>query len=226
MSPAPDWLVEKIVELSLKWKRLARRKKCEAQREEELANRTLAKCYSDCADQLQKTVRRYLEQTGLWKVAFASRVPSRRDLDRTDLFQHRRKRPFCNGPPMSRMTHLDNPVLFLATANAEQSRSFYERALGLVFVADEPPALVFRVGDSILRIQKVEQVHAAPYTALGWAVSDIRRTVTDLRTAGVVFQRYEGLNQDDDGIWHAPSGAFVAWFQDPDGHVLSLTQFP
>ena len=67
---------------------------------------------------------------------------------------------------------LDNPVLFLATTNAERARVFYERVLGLAFVADEPPALLFRVGGSMLRIQKVERVHAAPYTALGWAVSD------------------------------------------------------
>jgi catechol 2,3-dioxygenase-like lactoylglutathione lyase family enzyme len=123
------------------------------------------------------------------------------------------------------MTHLDKPILFLATANAERSRAFYERALGLAFVADEPPALVFRVGHSMLRIQKVEQVHALPYTALGWAVADIRGTVQDLSAVGVAFQRYDGMNQDDDGIWHAPSGALVAWFRDPDGHTLSLTQF-
>src|ERR1039457_6482364 len=116
------------------------------------------------------------------------------------------------------MIHLNDPVLFLATANAERARAFYERVLGLAFVADEPPALVFRVGASMLRIQKVEHVHAASYTALGWAVSDIRRTVHDLCSAGVEFQRYEGMNQDGDGIWHAPSGAFVAWFRDPDGH--------
>jgi catechol 2,3-dioxygenase-like lactoylglutathione lyase family enzyme len=120
---------------------------------------------------------------------------------------------------------LDNPILFLATADAGRSRDFYERVLGLAFVADEPPALVFRVGASMLRIQKVGQVYGAPYTALGWAVSDIRRTVRDLCAAGVVFERYQGMNQDGDGIWSAPSGALVAWFRDPDGHVLSLTQF-
>ena len=120
---------------------------------------------------------------------------------------------------------LDNPILFLATADAGRSRDFYERVLGLAFVADEPPALVFRVGASMLRIQKVGQVHAAPYTALGWAVSDIRQTVRDLCAAGVVFERYEGMNQDGDGIWSAPGGVLVAWFRDPDGHVLSLTQF-
>ncbi len=120
---------------------------------------------------------------------------------------------------------LDNPILFLSTANAVKSRAFYERVLGLTFVADEPPALVFRVGDRMLRVQKVDHVHVAPYTALGWSVADIRQTVRDLYAKGVVFQRYDGLNQDGDGIWPAPSGALVAWFQDPDGHVLSLTQF-
>ena len=120
---------------------------------------------------------------------------------------------------------LDNPILFLATANAERSRAFYEQVLGLTFVANEPPALVFRAGDSMLRIQKVDQVHPAPYTALGWSVSDIHRTVHDLSAAGVAFERYDGMNQDVHGIWPAPSGAFVAWFRDPDGHVLSLTQF-
>src|SRR6476661_6349022 len=120
---------------------------------------------------------------------------------------------------------LDNPVLFLATANAQQARAFYERVLGLTFVSDEWPALVFQVGDSMLRIQKVEAVHAAPYTALGWDVSNIRAAVLQLTEAGVVFERYDGMDQDSDGIWQAPSGAWVAWFRDPDGHVLSLTQF-
>jgi len=123
------------------------------------------------------------------------------------------------------MTHLDKPVLFLATANAERSRAFYERVLGLTFVSDEWPALVFQVGDSMLRIQKVQKVHNAPYTALGWNVSDIRAAVLQLTEAGVKFERYDGMDQDSDGIWQAPSGARVAWFRDPDGHVLSLTQF-
>ena len=65
----------------------------------------------------------------------------------------------------------------------------------------------------------------SPYTTLGWSVSDIRQTVQTLRAAGVVFERYAGMNQDADGVWPAPSGARVAWFKDPDGHTLSLTQF-
>ena len=123
------------------------------------------------------------------------------------------------------MTLLNQPIRFLATANPERARAFFEKTLGLTFVSDEPPALVFQVGQSMLRIQKVDRVQAPPYTSLGWDVPDIRKTVRELKSAGVEFQRYEGLKQDDDGIWHAPSGAYIAWFRDPDGHVLSLTQF-
>jgi catechol 2,3-dioxygenase-like lactoylglutathione lyase family enzyme len=123
------------------------------------------------------------------------------------------------------MSDLDHPVLFLATADAARARAFYEDVLGLEFVADEYVALVFRVGGSVLRIQKVEQVQAAPYTALGWDVPDIRAAVRQLRDAGATFERFDGMSQDADAIWRAPSGALVAWFRDPDGHVLSLTQF-
>jgi catechol 2,3-dioxygenase-like lactoylglutathione lyase family enzyme len=122
--------------------------------------------------------------------------------------------------------NLDQPIFFLATADAARARRFYQDVVGLEFVADEPVALVFRVGKSMLRIQKVQRVVAAPYTAMGWAVADIRATVRKLRAAGAVFQRYDGMNQDNDGIWQSPSGALVAWFCDPDGHVLSLTQMP
>jgi catechol 2,3-dioxygenase-like lactoylglutathione lyase family enzyme len=124
------------------------------------------------------------------------------------------------------MTGLDRPILFLATASAQHSRDFYERVLGLTLVGDDPFALVFETGESMLRIQKVKEVHPAPYTALGWSVADIRGSVQRLSEAGVVFQRYEGMNHDSDGIWAAPSGALVAWFRDPDDQILSLTQLP
>jgi catechol 2,3-dioxygenase-like lactoylglutathione lyase family enzyme len=120
---------------------------------------------------------------------------------------------------------LDRPILFLATSNPQRSREFYERTLGLTFVADEPYALVFHVGGSMLRIAKVEHVHVAPYTVLGWAVTDIRETVRRLREAGVTFERYEFMKQDADGVWQSPGGARIAWFRDPEGQVLSLTQF-
>jgi catechol 2,3-dioxygenase-like lactoylglutathione lyase family enzyme len=117
-------------------------------------------------------------------------------------------------------------VGFVATANPEAARQFYESVLGLTLVEDSPFALVFNANGTALRVQKVQRVSPAPYTALGWAVRDIRSTARALVARGVVFQRYESLPQDELGIWQAPGGALVAWFRDPDGNTLSLTEAP
>ena len=121
---------------------------------------------------------------------------------------------------------LDTPILFAATTNSKRSRKFYEEALGLEFVADEPYALVFRTGRIQLRIQKVARKPKLSHTVLGWAVPDLRKTVRQLSEAGVEFMRYDGLDQDADGVWLSPSGAQVAWFRDPDDNILSLTGYP
>ena len=121
---------------------------------------------------------------------------------------------------------LDTPILFAATTNSDRSRKFYEGALDLEFVADDPFALVFRVGQLQLRIQKVDHKPTINYTVLGWAVTDIQKTVRHLSKAGVEFMRYDGLDQNADGVWKAPSGARVAWFRDPDDNTLSLTEYP
>jgi catechol 2,3-dioxygenase-like lactoylglutathione lyase family enzyme len=119
---------------------------------------------------------------------------------------------------------LNTPMLFVATTDAKCARKFYEGMLGLAFVSEDPFALVFQCGGLQLRIQKVERKPEIPYTVLGWAVADIQKTVWRLAKAGVEFLRFEGMGQDGDGIWQSPSGARVAWFRDPDGNMLSLTQ--
>lgn len=119
-----------------------------------------------------------------------------------------------------------NPLIaFAATANAEKSRRFYESTLGLKFVRADDFALVFDVNGTMLRIQKVERVEPRPYTVLGWKVKDIQREVAQLTKRGVRFARYEGMEQDRLGIWTSPSGARIAWFNDPDENILSLTEF-
>jgi len=116
-------------------------------------------------------------------------------------------------------------MAFLATARADEALVFYRDVLGLRFVADEYVALVFESSGVMLRIQKVEQHTPFPYTALGWKVSDLSAKVTELARNGARFERFAGMAQDDLGIWTSPSGARVAWFKDPDGNVLSLTEF-
>jgi catechol 2,3-dioxygenase-like lactoylglutathione lyase family enzyme len=96
----------------------------------------------------------------------------------------------------------------------------------LSVVEESPFACVFDAHGTSLRVTPVGEMRAAPYTVLGWVIDDIGATVDALGTAGVKLERFEGVEQDDRGVWTTPSGAQVAWFTDPDGNVLSVTQVP
>jgi predicted enzyme related to lactoylglutathione lyase len=119
-------------------------------------------------------------------------------------------------------------VAFVATTDFTKARAFYEGVLGLTLAEDATPfALVFDANGTMLRVTKVHEHKPAPFTVLGWDVEDIEGTVDRLAVAGVAFSRFPGMNDSDPrGIWNAPSGARVAWFHDPDGNVLSVTEFP
>jgi catechol 2,3-dioxygenase-like lactoylglutathione lyase family enzyme len=115
-------------------------------------------------------------------------------------------------------------MAFAATRDPARAKDFYARILGLQFVSDDGFALIFDANGTTLRIATVHELHLAPYTVLGWEVKDAESTVKELTKAGVAFERYEGLQQDGLGIWTAPGGVRVAWFKDPDGNVLSVSQ--
>ena len=116
-------------------------------------------------------------------------------------------------------------MAFVATSDMPAARAFYERALGLRVTGQSPIACVFDANGTTLRVVAVEEPTIAPYAVLGWIVSDIAATIRELTTRGVDFARFDGMEQDELGIWNAPGGTGVAWFKDPDGNVLSLTQF-
>jgi catechol 2,3-dioxygenase-like lactoylglutathione lyase family enzyme len=118
-------------------------------------------------------------------------------------------------------------VAFAPVTDVVRARAFYEGVLGLRLVEDEKPfALVFDAGGTMLRVTPVGEHRPAPFTVLGWAVESIESTVERLAAAGVAFLRFPGLNDSDPvGIWTAPGGARIAWFNDPDGNVLSVTEF-
>ncbi len=117
-------------------------------------------------------------------------------------------------------------IAFLATVDSERAKAFYADVIGLRLVDDSPFALEFDAGGTMVRIQKVEKFAPHAFTAFGWQVGDIASVMSGLKKRGAVFERYAGLEQDAAGVWASPSGARIAWFKDPDGNVLSLTEFP
>lgn len=117
-----------------------------------------------------------------------------------------------------------NIVAFIPTTDSVAARKFYEGTLGLPFVSDDGFALILDANGIMLRVVKVPDFTPFPFTLLGWQVGDIESTVSELRNRGVQFERYGFLEQDAHGIWTASSGDRVAWFKDPSGNTLSVSQ--
>jgi len=116
-------------------------------------------------------------------------------------------------------------IAFAPATDLHRARVFYEQALGLSLLEQNDFACVFDANGTMLRVAAVADAPRAGYTVLGWRVTDIAAAVRGLTARGVVFIRYEGMDQDEIGVWTAPGGEQVAWFPDPDGNILSLTQF-
>jgi catechol 2,3-dioxygenase-like lactoylglutathione lyase family enzyme len=118
-------------------------------------------------------------------------------------------------------------IAFVPTRDPAKARKFYAETLGLELISEDPFALVFNARGTTLRVVNVSEVTGfkpAPFTIVGWQVTNVSDTLGDLAKKGVRFERFPGMDQDAQGIWQSPSGAKVAWFKDPEGNILSITQ--
>jgi catechol 2,3-dioxygenase-like lactoylglutathione lyase family enzyme len=116
-------------------------------------------------------------------------------------------------------------IAFVSATDLDRARAFYEGVLGLPVTEHTDFACVFVSGGTMLRVTAAPTVAQPGYTVLGWRVADITGVVRELTAKNVRFLRFDGMQQDEDGIWATPAGDRIAWFADPDGNTLSLTQF-
>jgi len=117
-----------------------------------------------------------------------------------------------------------NIIAFIPTKDPAKAREFYEGVLGLRFVKDDGFAMVLDANGIMVRVAKAPDFQPLPFTVLGWQVVGIEKVVAALQGRGVQFERFSFLEQDKLGIWTAPSGDKVAWFKDPEGNMLSVSQ--
>jgi catechol 2,3-dioxygenase-like lactoylglutathione lyase family enzyme len=116
-------------------------------------------------------------------------------------------------------------VAFVPTRDSGKARAFYEGLLGLRFIKDDGFALVLDANGIMVRVSTVApEFKPAQFTILGWQVTDLEKIVTGLQQKGVKVERFGFFEQDELGIWTAPTGDKVAWFKDPDGNILSVSQ--
>jgi predicted enzyme related to lactoylglutathione lyase len=113
---------------------------------------------------------------------------------------------------------------FVPTTKPGAAKSFYKDVLGLKLLSQDKYALEFEVNGILLRVITVPELKPQAFTVLGWNVADIASTIKSLNDKNVFCEKYDSLEQDDSGIWTSPNGPKVAWFKDPDGNILSLTE--
>ena len=120
----------------------------------------------------------------------------------------------------------NKPVILIPTVKKDDAKAFYETTLGLTFKSDDGFALVFDTGGVMFRVTPVQGFTPHEFSVLGWEVDDLSATATGLVSRGVKFEIYDfpWMTQDDQGVWAAPDGTKVAWFKDPDGNLLSISQ--
>ena len=121
---------------------------------------------------------------------------------------------------------LSNATLkaFVPTVKPQEAKAFYQDILGLKLLNEDQYAMEFDADNTLLRVIIVPELKPHPFTALGWNVKDIEATICSLNNKGVFCEKYDFMYQDDPGVWTSPNGSKVAWFKDPDGNLLSLTQ--
>src|SRR6478736_7733677 len=113
---------------------------------------------------------------------------------------------------------------FVPTVNPQEAKSFYKDILGLKLLSEDNFALEFDLNGTLLRVTTVQNLTPQPFTILGWNVDDIVSLISQLNDKNIFCERFDFFEQDDFGIWTSPNGSKVAWFKDPDGNILSLTE--
>jgi predicted enzyme related to lactoylglutathione lyase len=116
------------------------------------------------------------------------------------------------------------PAIVICTKDRARAAAFYRDTLGLTLSHEDSFAAVFNLGGATLRVSTVAEFRPHEHTILGFNVPDVAATVKALREKGVTFNFYQGFVQDELGILTLPGGTVrVAWFKDPEGNVLSVT---
>lgn len=116
------------------------------------------------------------------------------------------------------------PAIIICTRDRARATTFYRDVLGLALAHEDNFASVFTIAGVTLRVSLVADFIPSEHTILGFKVTDVPATVKALREKGLALQIIPGFRHDELGIWTAPGEAIrVAWFKDPDGNLLSVT---
>ena len=124
------------------------------------------------------------------------------------------------------MPALTRMIGFVTTTDVQRAKVFYGDVLGFRLVDEDEYALVYDANGTMVRVGKAKAFTPAQGTVMGWQVDDIHAAIRELSPRGVKFEQFNlpFMKQDEHGVWSPPNGDRVAWFKDPDGNTLSISQ--
>jgi catechol 2,3-dioxygenase-like lactoylglutathione lyase family enzyme len=109
----------------------------------------------------------------------------------------------------------------------EKAKEFYGETLGLHVGEGQMGGVTINTPNGSFWIYPKENHQPATYTTLNFVVASIDEAVDALVGKGIVFEKYEGMHQDDKGIARGKEvnmGPNIAWFKDPAGNILSVLE--
>jgi catechol 2,3-dioxygenase-like lactoylglutathione lyase family enzyme len=121
-------------------------------------------------------------------------------------------------------TEGSTPVTFLYTADVDRCVGWYRDVLGAGLRDRDDHGAFLDSAGALLRVTALPNFKPTEHPVAGWEVTDLAAAALELREKGVTFTVYDGMGQDEQGIWNGPDGSRLAWFSDPDGNVLMLNQ--
>jgi catechol 2,3-dioxygenase-like lactoylglutathione lyase family enzyme len=110
-----------------------------------------------------------------------------------------------------------------AVPDTDKAREFYGETLGLNTSMEGDLLVLHLAGDRNTMVYPKPDFTPATYTILNFPVDDVEAAVDELSSRGVEFERYEGFEQDEKGIFRG-EGPLIAWFKDPAGNILAVIE--
>ena len=120
-------------------------------------------------------------------------------------------------------------VPIIPVSNLEKGIEFYEGTLGLplqerIESLPQNREARFKVGQTELGIYESVGAGQSKATLMSFEVDDIEETVEDMRSRGVRFEEYDMPNLKTEKGIATMGDEKGAWFKDPDGNILAVSQ--
>ena len=115
-------------------------------------------------------------------------------------------------------------VAMVTVSDLAKGKEFYGETLGLKQTDENPGGVTYTCGKGRLFVYQAPTAGSNQGTSATWEVNDIEGLVEELKTKGIIFEHFDMPGAAREGDVHVWEGMKAAWFKDPDGNTLGLSE--